>query len=72
MAVPDDDPAPKALACYGVWLPELNATWLRFVDGRPVSALTIDYLAWCAEQATALAMTTLVLIWDNAGWHVSR
>jgi hypothetical protein len=72
VAVPADDPAPKALACYGLWLPALDATWLRFVDGRPVSALTIDYLTWCAEQAAAQAMTTLVLIWDNAGWHVSR
>lgn len=30
-----DDPDPKALSCYGLYLPELNKTWLRFVDGRP-------------------------------------
>jgi hypothetical protein len=72
VAVPDDDPAPKALACYGLWLPDLDATWLRVVDGRPVSALTMEYLAWCAEQAAARAMTTLVVIWDNAGWHISH
>ncbi len=70
--VPDDDPAPKALACYGLWLPERDETWLRFVDGRPVSALTIDYLRWCAERAARQGMTTLALIWDNAGWHVSH
>jgi len=72
MTVSVGDPAPKALACYGLWLPELDTTWLRFVDGRPVSALTIDYLMWCAQQAATRAMTTLVLIWDNAGWHVSH
>ena len=33
-----DDPEPKALSCYGLYLPELEQTWLRFVDGRPVSA----------------------------------
>lgn len=38
----DDDPAPKALACYGLWLPGQAEMWLRFVDGRPISALTID------------------------------
>ena len=70
--VPADDPGPKALACYGVWLPELEQTWLRFIDGRPISALTIQYLAWCAEQAATRGATTLVLIWDNAGWHISR
>jgi hypothetical protein len=29
-----DDPDPKAISCYGLFLPELGETWLRFVDGR--------------------------------------
>jgi transposase len=70
--VPDSDSTPKALACYGLWLPELAETWLRFVDGRPVSALTTQYLAWCLERAAVLEKTTLLLIWDQAGWHVSK
>jgi hypothetical protein len=39
-----DDPEPKALSCYGLYLPELEETWLRFVDGRPVSAITTRFL----------------------------
>ena len=35
-----DDPEPKALACYGLWLPERERMLLRFVAGRPVSAVT--------------------------------
>jgi hypothetical protein len=35
-----DDPDPKALSCYGLYLPELAQTWIRFVDGRPVSSIT--------------------------------
>jgi hypothetical protein len=35
-----DDLDPKALACYGLYLPEIKESWLRFVDGRPVSAIT--------------------------------
>ena len=31
------DPEPKALACYGLWLPGRERMLLRFVDGRPVS-----------------------------------
>ena len=27
------DPDPKAISCYGLYLPELEQTWLRFVDG---------------------------------------
>ena len=28
-----------------------EAIWLRFVDGRPVSAVTTHFLAWCCERA---------------------
>jgi hypothetical protein len=35
-SVAKDDPEPKAISCYGLYLPELDDTWLRFVDGRPV------------------------------------
>lgn len=70
-----DDPDPQAVACSGLLVrpaadrPE--AVWLRFVDGRPVSALTTQFLAWCGEQLAAVGATTLVLVWDNAFWHVS-
>jgi len=70
--VPDSDPTPKALACYGLWPPDRDETWLRFVDGRPISGLTTQYLAWCVAQAAALGKTTLVLVWDHAGWHASK
>ena len=73
VAVPDGDPDPKALACYGVWLPEVGQTWLRFVDGRPVSAITTQFLDWCADQAGSLPdIRRLVVIWDTASWHTSR
>lgn len=74
-----DDHDPKALACYGLlarsWDAEHqrhDAMWLRFVDGRPVSAVTIDFLTWCAAQAHARGQRALLLIWDNASWHVSQ
>ena len=49
-----DDPEPKALACYGMYLPEMGETWLRFVDGRPVSAITTQFLSWCCEKPVRL------------------
>jgi len=66
------DPDPKALACYGLWLPSLAETWLRFVDGRPVSALTTRFLAWCCDELAARGKAALLLVWDNAGWHISH
>jgi transposase len=47
-------------------------SWLRFVDGRPVSPLTTQYLAWCCTELEVLGKTALLLVWDNAPWHVSH
>jgi len=50
-----DDPDPKDVACYGLLMRAWDKApqrreemWLRFVDGRPVSAVTIEFLSWCA------------------------
>ena len=67
-----DDPDPKAISCYGLCMPELGRTWLRFVDGRPVSAITTCFLAWCSQKLEELGKRVWVLIWDNASWHISR
>jgi hypothetical protein len=76
--VAKDDPDPKALACYGLlvrsatpdgWREE---AWLRFVDGRPVSAITTQYLAWCCAKLEAAGQEALLLVWDNAPWHGSH
>jgi hypothetical protein len=42
------DPEPKALACYGLWLPARARMLLRFADGRPVSPVTCAFLTWVA------------------------
>jgi transposase len=73
---PTADPDPKALACYGLLVrprpQQGDQMWLRFVAGRPVSAVTIDFLAWCSAQLAAQGFTALFLIWDNASWHRSH
>jgi hypothetical protein len=74
-SVAKDDPDPKAISCYGLYLPELPAydMWLRFVDGRPVSSVTTQFLSWCAEELEGLGKKrVLLLIWDNASWHISK
>jgi hypothetical protein len=75
-AVAKDDPDPKALACYGLLLRwadgQPEEVWLRFVDGRPVSAITIPFLADCCERLAARGITALLLVWDNAPWHGSK
>ena len=77
--VAKDDPDPKALACYGPLVRSATPdgdwqeqAWLRFVTGRPVSAITTAYLAWCCAKLEAAGKEALLLVWDNAPWHVSR
>jgi transposase len=74
-----DDPDPKALACYGLLVrcwdtaaQRSEAMWLRFVAGRPVSAVTIDFLRWCAAKAQAQGQRAVLLVGDNASWHDSQ
>lgn len=73
------DPDPKALACYGVlWQrgpadqPLRDQMTLRFVDGRPVSAITTQFLDGCCAQLTRQGKTAWLLIWDNASWYYSK
>jgi hypothetical protein len=75
-ACPPDDSDPKALACYGLLVRGCPTTpeqlWLRFAVGQPVSALTIQFLAWCCKHLAARGMRALLLVWDNASWHTSQ
>jgi hypothetical protein len=73
------DPDPKALACYGVlWQqgpaadPIRKQMSLHFVTGRPVSAITTQFLEWCCTHLQAIGKTSWLLIWDNASFHVSK
>ena len=74
-----DDPDPKALACYGVlWQtgapshPDRSQIWLRFVTGRPVSAISLQFLEYCCERLADIGKRNWLLIWDNASWHISK
>jgi hypothetical protein len=71
-AVPPDDPDPKALCCYGLLRADTEQMLLRFVAGRPVSQVTEEFLAWACERLAAEGKRALLLVWDNAPWHVSR
>jgi transposase len=73
---PTTDPDPKALACYGLLVRRVgngaDAVWRRFVDGRPVSVLTTEFLSWSCDRLEAQGVPVLLLVWDNAPWHVSH
>jgi DDE superfamily endonuclease len=71
-----EEAAPKALACYGLLVrsspQQADQMLLWFVEGRPVSAVTMAFLAWCSERLATQGLTALFLLWDNASWHKSQ
>jgi transposase len=71
-SIPREDPDTKAISCYGLFVPEFEEVWLRFVDDRPVSGITTRFLEWCSERLAAVGKKVWVLIWDNASWHISE
>jgi len=75
-SLPKDDPDPKALACYGLLLKDYvqdqTEMLLRFVEGQPMSDFTINFLTWCCEHIETQGKTALLMVWDNASWHISH
>lgn len=37
-----------------------------------MSSITTRFLEWCCERLEALGKKVVLLIWDNASWHISR
>jgi transposase len=72
------DPDRKALACYGLLLrardhgTAQDEMWLRFVEKRPISAITLQFLEWCCAKVQHPGKRALLLVWDNASWHISQ
>ena len=76
LTLPRDERTPKALACYGLLVRHCphhpEQMLLRFVERRPVSRETTAFLAWCSTRLAAQGLTAMLLLWDNASWHISR
>jgi DDE superfamily endonuclease len=62
---------PKALACYGILRGDTGAMMLRFVEGRPVGQVTEEFPGWACDRPAGEGKRALLLVWDNASWHVS-
>jgi hypothetical protein len=43
-----------------------------WVDGRPVSDITTQFLDWCCTELEQQGKRAWLLIWDNASWHYSK
>lgn len=67
-----EDTEPKAIACYGLLRKDKGEVKVRFLAERPISAITIEFLKWILEELKKEGKKALLLVWDNASWHISR
>ncbi len=70
--VDKDDKEPKAIACYGLLRKDTEQVRVRFLEERPVSEITIQFLRWIIEELEKEGKRAMFLIWDNAAWHTSK
>jgi hypothetical protein len=66
------DPDPTAGCGYGLRRAELEKIWLRVVGGRPVASLTTKFLDWVLRPLAKEGKKALLIIWENASWHLSQ
>src|SRR5436305_14685659 len=64
------DAEPKAVACYGLLRADTQGMILRFVDGRRVSAVTIQFLAWLTAWLAAEGRSALRVVQINGMSHL--
>jgi transposase len=62
----------KALSYYGVKRQDTGEIYLYPAWQRPNSDETIQFLFWLVAGAAVLRRKVVLVIWDNASWHVAR
>jgi transposase len=67
----DNDPDPEAICCYGILRNDTHKVALRFVEGRPLAEITIQFLDWVCWAVSKEGKRVLIVVWDNASWHTA-
>lgn len=62
----------KALSYYGVKRHDIGALYLYRCLARPNSDETIQFLRWIVLGATLEGKQLVIVVWDNASWHVGK
>ncbi len=68
---PSAQASDNALACYGAWCDATRQVYLHCTWGQPDREATIDYLQRWLALARGRRKQYLVIVWENASWHLS-
>lgn len=60
------------MACCGLLRYDTGGMPLRFVEERPISSVTTQFLEWSCEVLNVDGKRVLVVVRDNDAWHVGR
>jgi transposase len=61
----------EAICCYGMLRNDTRKVMLRFVEGRPLGEVTIQFLDWLCWSIGREGKEKLIVVWDEASWHTS-
>ena len=62
----------KALACFGARRQDTQQVYLYFSHGQPNSEHMWVFIIALLAVARREGKSVVVMIWDNASWHISR
>lgn len=62
----------KALACFGARRQDNGQVYLYFSDGQPNSEHMWVFIMALLALARQEGKAVVVIIWDNASWHISK
>jgi transposase len=51
---------------------EGGAELVAFPELTTTGGITTRFLNWCSENLEAIGKKVLILVWDNASWHISH
>ena len=66
------DDKEKALACFGARRQDNEQVYLYFSPGQPNSEHMWVFIMALLEVARQESKSVVVMIWDNASWHISN
>src|SRR5262249_22460253 len=67
----EEDADPEGIAYYRFLGNDTHRVLLRFVEGRPLADLTIQFLDWVAWCVAKEGKSRLIVVWDDASWHTA-
>jgi transposase len=59
------------MGCFSILRHDTQKVMRRFVEGRPLSDIIIQFLDWLCCDVERESKKVLIVVWDDALWHTA-